>query len=143
MQQEVYRIMREGVDERRIYPHTYFDVLQQLVGVLCSQRKLCMPLQHALDEALAHQIPPIKDKRNLYKPSFEFLDASSRQTVLQQAYWLLTGWPNRFVDFMKTHRISRTPLLQDFQHPPFWYQSIIMANLYVNNVNRRFADFWK
>jgi hypothetical protein len=73
------------------------------------------------------------------------------QSCLASAcYWLtergsvqlLIEWPTRFISLMKKYRIASTPLLRDFYDAPFWYSSVVIDHLYVNNVNRRFAGFW-
>jgi uncharacterized CHY-type Zn-finger protein len=142
IQAEIIRTMREGWKKEVPYPHLYFSVLQQLVKILCSKHALCTPLQRALDEQLDPIIPRIVDKASLYASTFELLPLPARRVILQQAVWLLTEWPGRFVGFMKQHQVASTPLLRDFANIPFWYESVVTDHLYVNNVNRRFASFW-
>lgn len=143
-QTEWERILIEGWTEAVSYPHLYFFVLHQLVRVLSSDRTACAPLQQALAQQAGPDLPEVVVGRLRAARSFEHLPFDARWAVLQQAHWLLTEWPHRFVYFMKHHRIASTPLLQglSLEQVPFWYGSVIQEELYVNNVNRRFANFW-
>ncbi|MGI4737222.1 MAG: hypothetical protein ACRYG7_18805 [Janthinobacterium lividum] len=69
---------------------------------------------------------------------FESLPLELRATLLQQAGWLLAEWPHRFITLGKACNLTSTPLLQDMRPAPFWYESVVMENFYVSNINRRF-----
>ena len=143
-QREWYRILEEGWTTSVVYPHLYFVVLRQLAQALSSNKLWCRPLQAAMTTHVGPDLPPSIAPESLREArSFEYLPLTVRGALLQQANWLLTDWPGRFVSFMKQHRIASTPLLQDLPEIPFWYHSTVQQHLYVNNVNRRFADFWK
>lgn len=141
-QLEWYRILSEGWTSAVVYPHLYFVVLRQLIQVLSSRKVACLPLQIAMEAVFKPDLigASLSDMRETR--SFEHLPIISRGMLLQQATWLLTEWPTRFVTFMKQHRIASTPLFQDMLDIPFWYYSAVQQHLYVNNVNRRFVDFW-
>ncbi|WP_460500261.1 TniQ family protein [Hymenobacter agri] len=143
-QLEWERILTEGWTAAVGYPHLYFGVLHQLVRVLSSDKPACSPLQQALARQAEPSLPEMAVEQLRAARSFEHLPFDARCTVLLQAHWLLTEWPHRFVSFMKHHRIASTPLLQGAspEQVPFWYSSVVREQLYVNNVNRRFPDFW-
>jgi hypothetical protein len=141
-QVEWYRILTEGWTTAVAYPHLYFVVLRQLAQILCSRKAACLPLQIALANLVNLDLPNVALNNVQEALSFEHLPLASRRVLLLQAHWLLTDWPNRFISFMKQHRIASTPLFQDMTEIPFWYFSVVQENLYMSNINRRFVNFW-
>jgi hypothetical protein len=141
-QREWYRILNEGWKAEVTYPHLYFAVLRQLVQILSSDKSNCISLQRALFLQDDVSLPRIESKKLRGIRSFEQFPLDVRCSLLQQAQWLLTNWPMRFVSFMKLNRIPSTPLLQDMIEAPFWYYSIVKENFHMSNVNRRFDKFW-
>lgn len=143
MQAELGRICRQGWNGQTFFPHLYFDVLHQLVKVLTSSRNICAGLQREVDKQTGWS--PLEESVTVRKTRipFELLPLAVRGGVIQQAQWLLTDWPVRFVDVMKQSRTTSTPLLYDMVMIPFWYYSVVKENLHMNNINRRFGDFWQ
>jgi hypothetical protein len=138
-QAEWHRVLAEGWQRTVFYPHQYFAVLRHVAGVLNQPQLVDSGLHRTLDaytsgESLC-EVP-------LFRGPLEQWPLSLRCTRLLQAQWLLTDWPARFVGVMKQHRIASTPLLREFTRAPFWYASVVLEHLYVNNVNRRFTAFW-
>lgn len=141
-QQEWYRILTEGWKSDVLYPHLYFAVLHQIVQLLSSRKQNCIRFRQGVDSCLDEYLPRLHDEQLGKDDSFEYQPILTRYVLLQQASWLISDWPERFINLMKKYHITSTPLLQNMQNVPFWYESIIRDNLYMNNVNRRFGNFW-
>jgi hypothetical protein len=72
--------------------------------------------------------------------SFEQIPIAGRVYLLDQAMWLLTEWPDRFIAVMRYHRINSTSLLRDMSgEVPFWFNTIVNEHFYITNINRRFG----
>jgi hypothetical protein len=138
-QVEWNRIMMQGWCASVFYPPHYFEVLRQIAKVLNSKMISNPALQQILslciDKEDRCELPSLQGP-------LEQWPLYLRRARLLQAHWLLTEWPIRFITIMKEYRIASTPLLRDFPNAPFWYSSVVVEHLYINNVNRRFAGFW-
>ena len=131
----LYRINREGWSQVVPYPHQYFRVLRQIIGLLASQSALARALQ--VDMRLRMNQPVAWASGRV---SFEQAPLAGRVQLLEQAMWLLTDWPERFIAVMRYHGINSTPLLKDMRgEVPFWFNAVVTEQFYVTNVNRRFT----
>jgi hypothetical protein len=141
-QTELLRIMQQGWNEQVSFPHLYFDVLHQLVKILTSSRPICMSLQKLVDKETSWSPLAVHEQVRKSRIPFEYLPLAVRGGIIQQAQWLLTDWPDRFLRVMKQTRTTSTPLFYDMAEIPFWYYNVVKENLYINNVNRRFSNLW-
>jgi hypothetical protein len=116
-QVEWYRILDEGWTATVAYPHLYFAVLRQLAQVLSSRKASCLPLQKAMRACIDSDLSSSTLDSLRSTLAFEHLPLTARRLLLQQANWLLTDWPARFISFMKQNRIASTPLFQDARNP--------------------------
>lgn len=131
----LYRISREGWNQAVPYPHQYFRVLRQIIGLLASRSERVRMLQ--IDLRLRLDQPVVGPAGRV---SFEQIALAGRVHLLEQAMWLLADWPDRFIAVMRYHRINSTPLLRDMGGAvPFWFNAVVTEQFYVTNVNRRFA----
>lgn len=151
-QRGCYKVLKEGWQADVPYPHLYFKVLHHFVRMLFGRNQRVMALQHFVVQAVDVEPPPLYFQLPRGKFPFEALPLVLRGYLLQQASWLLEEWPNRFLRLATQCDLTSTPLLRDLKDPPFWYQSVIMDNLYISNVNRKFlplvhrggyADYYK
>lgn len=142
-QVEWERILREGWNHEVFYPHQYFNVLHQLAKTLVSTRPASVALQRAVDIQTGWS--PLEEDESVrkYRTPFELLPMRVRGGVIRQAQWLLTDWPNRFLETVRQYRIPSTPFFYAMNEIPFWYYSVIMERLYVSNGNRLFGNFWR
>jgi len=130
---ELERILHEGWSEQVFYPHLYFTVLRQLVKQLVNARPASVTLQRAVDAETAWS--PVEEDRSMRKNKtpVELLPLRVRGGVIRQAQWLLTDWPHRFIEVTRRYGVTSTPFLYSMSEVPFWYHSVVMENLYVNN----------
>jgi hypothetical protein len=130
----LYRISREGWNRSIPYPHQYFRVLRQIIGLLTSRSERVVTLQVDMRLRLAQ---PVEWPTSWI--SFEQIPITGRIYLLDQAMWLLTDWPDRFIAVMRYHRINSTSLLRDMSgEVPFWFSTIVSEQFYITNINRRF-----
>ncbi|WP_324673098.1 hypothetical protein [Hymenobacter sp. GOD-10R] len=141
-QTEWYRILSEGWHEQVFYPHLYFDVLRQVAKTLFSPSLFGSDWQREISQQAGAYLPSEAWQVRPEHIALEFWPFIVRKALLQQAQWLLEDWPRRFLAMMKQYRIASTPLLRDRKVFPYWYESVVRDHLYVNNVNRRFKEFW-
>lgn len=131
--QSLYRISQEGWCPAVPYPHQYFQVLRQLVRVLSCPFGRARVLQADLRLRL--------DQPTDWCTSggaFEQLPIRERIYLLEQAMWLLTDWPDRFIHVMNCLQIKSLVLLRDMASDvPFWFNRVIMQHFYVSRINRR------
>jgi hypothetical protein len=122
MQEKINRILRKQTEKRNAYPHLYFDVLHHLI------------------QALIHNIEISNRPRKIKKNDkiFESFRINERKFYLTHAFWLLEGFPDRFIWFMKRKKIKSTTLFKDFKDIPYWYYQVVYENFYITNINRRF-----
>lgn len=130
---ELERILREGWNEQVFYPHLYFVVLRQLAKQLINARPASIALQRAVDAETGWS--PIEQDASVRKNKIpiELLPLRVRGGVIQQAQWLLTDWPHRFVEITRRYQVTSTPFLYAMPDVPFWYYRVVMENLYVSN----------
>jgi len=130
---ELERILCEGWNERVFYPHLYFTVLRQLVKQLVNARPASIMLQRAVDAETGWS--PVEEDISMRKNKMpvELLPLRVRGGVIRQAQWLLTDWPHRFIEVTRRYGVTSTPFLYAMSEIPFWYHSVVMENLYVNN----------
>ncbi|TGD78236.1 TniQ family protein [Hymenobacter wooponensis] len=140
-QHEWYRILRQGWKPTVPFPHLYFVVLRRLATVLGGNSAMYRSLQEALCHHTRAELGPVVIP-NARERMLEDWSLAARRTMLLQASWLLEDWPRRFVSIMKQHHITSTPLMRDMHDVPFWYESVILANLRMTNENRHFKGFW-
>lgn len=126
VQKRLYDIMEFGFNNRIVYPIQYFDVLGLMVKILISYRPRVQSLRKELFQQL--KIPFFTLQCN--KPKFEALEYSKRIQVITVAYWLLENWPERFLFYCKKHGLSSTDVLPRFKNAPFWYEDIILEEIY-------------
>lgn len=132
-QAELERILREGWNEHVFYPHLYFVVLRQLVKQLINARPASVALQRAVDTETGWS--PAEEDASMRRGRIplELLPLRVRGGVLRQAQWLLTDWPQRFIETTRRYGVTSTPFLYSMPDVPFWYYRVVMENLYVNN----------
>lgn len=138
-QRELERILREGWNEQAFYPHLYFVVLRQLIKQLINARPASVALQQAIDTETGWS--PVQENPIVRtgKVSFELLPLRVRSGVIRQAQWLLTDWPERFLEMAKRYPITSTPFLYAMPDIPFWFQKVIIENLYVARYFQTFS----
>lgn len=131
--QFLYRISREGWCPAVPYPHQYFQVLRQLVRVLSCPFGRARVLQADMRLRLGQ---PAEWRTS--GGAFEQLPIRERVYLLEQAMWLLTDWPDRFIHVMNRLQIKSLVLLRDIASDvPFWFSRIITEHFYVSRTNRR------
>jgi len=130
-QLELERILREGWNERVFYPHLYFVVLRQLMKQLINARPASVALQRAVDKETGWS--PVEENSlvRTEKVPIELLPLRVRGGVLRQAQWLLTDWPERFLEMVAHYPITSTPFLYAATDIPLWFENVIIENLYV------------
>lgn len=64
------------------------------------------------------------------KPIFELLDFEKRVQVIRMAYGLLEDWPARFLFYCRKHKLRSTDVLMQFTNALFWYESVILNEIY-------------
>lgn len=132
-QAELERVMHEGWNEQVFHPHLYFVVLRQLAKQLINARPASVALQRAVDTETGWS--PIEKNALIRKNKtpIELLPLRVRGGVIQQAQWLLTDWPHRFIEVTRRYRVTSTPFLYAMPNAPFWYYRVVLENLYVDN----------
>jgi len=131
--QSLYRISQEGWNSSLPYPHQYFQVLRQLVRVLSCPFGRARVLQVDMRLRLGQPVEWLSGGG-----AFEQLPITERIYLLEQAMWLLTDWPRRFIDVMNYHQIRSLVLLRDMAgEVPFWFSSVVIEHFYVTRTNRR------
>lgn len=131
--QSLYRISQEGWNPSVPYPHQYFQVLRQLVRVLSCPFGRARVLQVDMRLRLGQPIDWLSGGG-----AFEQMPITERIYLLEQAMWLLTDWPDRFIDVMHYHQIKSLVLLRDMAgEAPFWFSSVVTEQFYVTRTNRR------
>jgi hypothetical protein len=131
--QSLYRISREGWNPLVPYPHQYFQVLRQLVRVLSCPFGRARVLQVDMRLRLGQPVEWLSGGG-----AFEQMPITERIYLLEQAMWLLTDWPDRFMDVMHYHQIRSLVLMRDMAGEiPFWFSSIVTEQFYVTRTNRR------
>jgi hypothetical protein len=135
---ELERIMYEGWNEQVFYPHLYFIVLRQLVKQLINARLPSAAFQRAVDIETGWS--PLEEDMSIRKSKIplESLPLRVRGGVIRQAQWLLTDWPHRFVEVTQRHGVTSTPFLYAINNIPFWFQDIVIENLYVSRYFQTF-----
>jgi hypothetical protein len=137
-QLELERILREGWNEQIFHPHLYFIVLRQLMKQLINARPASKAFQQAVDKETGWS-PVGEDFRiRMEKVSIELLPLRVRGGVLRQAQWLLTDWPERFLEMAGRYPITSTPFLYAMTDIPFWFQNVVVGNLYVGRYFQTF-----
>ncbi|WP_196295216.1 TniQ family protein [Hymenobacter ruricola] len=132
-QAELERILYEGWNEQVFYPQFYFVVLHQIIKQLINARPASMALQQAIDTETGWN--PTQEDASVRKKKMPIglLPLQVRIGVIQQAQWLLTDWPYRFVQVTKRYKVTSTPFLYAMPDAPFWYHRVVIENLYVSN----------
>ncbi|WP_460583993.1 TniQ family protein [Hymenobacter arcticus] len=131
--QTLYRISREGWSPAVPYPHQYFQVLRQLVRVLSCPFGRARVLQVDMRLRLSQPVEWLTGGG-----AFEQLPITERIYLLEQAMWLLTNWPDQFINVMNYHQIRSLVLLRDMAgEVPFWFSSVVTEHFYVTRTNRR------
>lgn len=126
MQKHLYEILEFGLSSKVIYPIQYFDVLHQIVRLLSTYRSRFQPLRRDLFKE--HKIPffIVQSDRTI----FELLEYDKRIQVITLAYWLLNDWPERFLFYCRKHRLRSTDVLFGLKNAPFWYERIVLDEIY-------------
>ena len=126
LQKHLYEIIENGFNNRIIFPILYFDVLHQVVKLLITSRPRLQSLRkdifkhHDMKYFAVHSMKPI----------FELLDYEKRIEVITAAYWLLEDWPGRFLFYCRKHKLRSTDVLVEFTDAPFWYERVILDEIY-------------
>lgn len=138
-QLELERILREGWNEQVFYPHLYFGVLRQLMKQLITNRPASKAFQRAVNAETGWNPADGETFIRSGKVRIELLPLQVRGGVLRQAQWLLTDWPGRFLELAEKYPITSTPFLYAMPDIPFWFQRIIINNLYVGRYFQTFS----
>lgn len=109
-----------------MYPILYFDVLHQVIQLLIT----CKPRLQSLRKDLFEQHQVLYYILSCGKPIFELLDFEKRMQVVLIAYWLLSEWPERFLFYCKKHGLRSTDVLLKLNNAPFWYEDIVLQEIY-------------
>jgi len=126
LQKHLYEILETGFNSKVIYPILYFDVLHQVIKLLITPRAKLQPLRKDLFKQ--HEMPFFSIRSG--KPIFELLEYEKRIHVIWIAYWLLEDWPTRFLFYCRKHKLRSTDVLMQFTNAPFWYESVILNEIY-------------
>jgi hypothetical protein len=139
-QLELERILCEGWHEQVFYPHLYFVVLRQLMKQLVNARPASRALQLAVDTETGWSPVALDPTIRAGKVAIEQLPLQVRGGVLRQAQWLLTDWPGRFLEMVRRYPITSTPFLYALPDIPFWFQKVIVENLFVGRYFQTFLQ---
>ena len=126
IQKHLYEVLETGFNSKVIYPILYFDVLHQMIKLLVTSRSR---LQSLRKDLFKHHEMPFFTLRSC-KPVFELLEYEKRVQVIRIAYWLLEDWPGRFLFHCRKHKLRSADVLMQFTNAPFWYESVILDEIY-------------
>lgn len=131
--QALYSISSAGWNAAVPFPHQYFQVLRQLVRVLSCPFGRARVLQVDMRLRLGQPVEWLSGGG-----AYEQLPITERTYLLEQAMWLLTDWPNRFINVMHYHQIKKFVLLRDMTgQVPFWFDSVVTEQFCMTKTNRR------
>lgn len=103
---ELYRIIKEGWNEKVIYPHLYFDVLHHILKLIKGKELF---LINTLED---------------FKVPFEQSPIEVRKKHLTIAIWILEDFPKRFIRLIQLEKFS-LPFFKEFENIPHWYYGAI------------------
>jgi hypothetical protein len=111
-----------------LYSNLYFEGIRRLLSFLiCSTKG--KPLFAQLKKELE-----ISDKDHfnhiLKNEEPERANLEHRRLGLQMIYYLLQGWPDRFVDACKKSNISTHHIYSPYLTFPFWISDVIRCSIY-------------
>lgn len=112
--------------DSRVYSLSYFIVLRRLMKMLLHRRKGA-DLRKKISQASGIEMFSISYPNT--NSSVEDLDVYHRRNLLNMARWLLTDWPERFIEFCKTNDIRCDTLFGNHTNYPFWYWSVVREHL--------------
>lgn len=120
MQIELYRIIKEGWNEKVIYPHLYFDVLYHILKII-KEKELFI-----INIIKENNIP------------FEQLSIDLRKQYLIIAIWMLEDFPTKFIRISQKENLIPSILFRKFKTVPFWYYDTVLGNFYISNIDKPF-----
>lgn len=117
---ELYRIIKEGWNEKVIYPHLYFDVLHHILKLIKGKELF---LINTLED---------------FKVPFEQSPIKVRIKQLIIAIWILEDFPKRFIRIIPKENLIPSILFRKFKTVPFWYYNTFLGNFYISNIDKPF-----
>ena len=111
-------------DTIQVYALLYFRVLSRLMSFLSSTR---LGFREKVSQASGIEMFSISrmDKTK----GVEYFNTLDRRRLLDMARWLLSDWPERFIEFCKLNKIGCETLFHKPIDHPFWYWSVVRDDL--------------
>ncbi len=109
-----------------IYSQLFFSGLHQIMSWLIYGR-MAEPLKAALSRSYAIDLPIdyLPDKCVV----LERLNVGQRRALLRAVNRLLQDWPDNFIEFCRTNKLSSHFLIGDKKRLPFWYWRVVRDHL--------------
>ncbi len=109
------------------YSFLFFDVLKKILSLLNKSRvNSLIRLQEIICAATGTQFQlPLDNKLH----PFNTLRVERRKNLIQQAFWLLDDWPDRFRSVISVSGLRSKYFLDDFKDAPYWFRKEIEENI--------------